>query len=293
MVVLNILIFTPNLGKIDQFWRAYVSNGWFNHQLVKMTTWKRCSTHFPPIFNLFLPHGSIWFHHFLRLPSSASIKSGRTGATVELHERWRNTGYLPSTRAGGHGSGWWYDDVCRFGLRHAMRHRMAWWMHDISDVSSTGRERKTNQNTSRLYAWFHECTLEFQYSKLQRSFQMMTTSLHSIRDIVLTWIKLRLISMRCNVGKMLGRLVVFVGYWGVPIEIVPAEGRINVGSKLVLGKYSVYHSTGHVFKKLHTVILLFAVQYVHLFNKLSYVLNLACQKNSQGIITKKAPQTFP
>ena len=58
-------------------------------------------------------------------------------------------------------------------------------------------------------------------------------------------------------------------------------------------KYSVYHSTGHVFKKLHTVILLFAVQYVHLFQKLSYVLNLACQKNWQGIITKKNPSNFP
>ena len=158
MVVLNILIFTPNLGKIDQFWRAYVSNRWFNHQLVKMTTWKRCSTYFPPIFNLFLPHGSIWFHHFLRLPSSASIKSGRTGATVELHERWRNTGYLPSTRAGGHGSGWWYDDVCLFGLRHAMRHRMAWWMHDISDAiihRSREKNKQKHKQTLRLVSWVH------------------------------------------------------------------------------------------------------------------------------------------
>ena len=58
------------------------------------------------MFHLFLlphldPYGSSISPRF---PSSASIKSGRTGATVELHERWRNTGYLPNTREGGHGS---------------------------------------------------------------------------------------------------------------------------------------------------------------------------------------------
>ena len=127
---------------------------------------------------------------------------------------------------------WWCLSIWIETL-HAMRHRMAWWMHDISNVSSTGRERRHAKTQADSTPGFMSAPLNFN-ALSYREPSKWWRPIHSVRDIVLTWIKLRLISMRCNVGKMLGRLVVFVGYWAVPIEIVPAEGRINVGLKLVL-----------------------------------------------------------